>query len=154
MTKDVLITISGSQVIDGEAGEIEMITIGDHYQKNGKHYVRYEEVMEGFDGVIKNTIKIWPDCMDIMKTGLTDVHMRFEKGQKRLARYLTPMGEMLVGLDTKEISLDETDDSLKVQVRYLLDIDDAHIAECNITVDIQSRSQAHMDLHPPEGIVS
>ncbi len=126
MTKDVLITISGSQVIDGEAGEIEMITIGAHYQKNGKHYVRYEEVMEGFDGVIKNTIKIWPDCMDIMKTGL----------------------------DTKEISLDETDDSLKVQVRYLLDIDDAHIAECNITVDIQSRSQAHMDLHPPEGIVS
>ena len=109
MTKDVLITISGSQMIDGESGQVEMITTGDYYQKNGKHYVRYEEVMEGFDGVVKNTIKIQPDCMDIMKTGLTDVHMKFEKDQKRLARYITPMGEMLVGLNTKDISLEEPD---------------------------------------------
>lgn len=146
MTKDVLITISGSQVIDGESGQVEMITTGDYYQKNGKHYVRYEEVMEGFDGVIKNTIKIWPNCMDIMKTGLTDVHMKFEKDQKRLARYITPMGEMLVGLSTKDISLDETDDSLTVRVQYSLDIDEQHVSECSITVDIQSRAQAHVDL--------
>ncbi len=146
MTKDVLITISGSQMIDGESGQVEMITTGDYYQKNGKHYVRYEEVMEGFDGVVKNTIKIQPDCMDIMKTGLTDVHMKFEKDQKRLARYITPMGEMLVGLNTKDISLEEADDSLTVRVRYSLDIDQQHVSECSITIDIQSRAQAQVNL--------
>ena len=69
MTKDVLITISGSQVTDGENSDVEMIIAGTYYLKNGKHYVTYEEVMEGYGGVVRNTIKIQPDSMDIIKTG-------------------------------------------------------------------------------------
>ncbi len=34
MTKDVLITISGSQLLDGENSDIEMITAGNYYLKN------------------------------------------------------------------------------------------------------------------------
>ena len=48
MTKDVLITISGIQMIDEEDSDVEMIVRGDYYQKNGKHYILYEEMMEGF----------------------------------------------------------------------------------------------------------
>ena len=84
MTKDVLITISGSQVTDGENSDVEMIIAGTYYLKNGKHYVTYEEVMEGYGGVVRNTIKIQPDSMDIIKTGQTNVHMTFEKHKKRL----------------------------------------------------------------------
>ena len=50
MTKDVLITISGIQMMDEEDSDVEMIVRGDYYQKNGKHYILYEEVMEGFEG--------------------------------------------------------------------------------------------------------
>ena len=39
MTKDVLITISGIQMIDEEDSDVEMIVRGDYYQKNGKHYI-------------------------------------------------------------------------------------------------------------------
>jgi len=79
MTKDVLITISGMQMADGENSDIEMITTGDYYQKNGKHYVLYDEVLEGFDGIVKNTIKIQDDGLDIIKKGVANVHMAFEK---------------------------------------------------------------------------
>ena len=43
MTKDVLITIRGVHTVDEEDNDVEMIVRGDYYQKNGKHYVLYED---------------------------------------------------------------------------------------------------------------
>ena len=146
MTKDVLITISGMQMIDGDNSDIEMITTGAYYMKNGKHYITYDEVLEGYEGKIRNLIKIQPDSMDIIKSGLTNVHMTFEKNKKRLTCYATPMGDMMVGLSTRSIYVSEKEDSLNVLVEYSLDINYEHISECNIQVAIQSRSQAQVHL--------
>ena len=54
MTKDVLITISGVQMSDGDNSDVEMITTGSYYMKNGKHYITYDEVLEGYEGTIRN----------------------------------------------------------------------------------------------------
>lgn len=68
MTKDVIVSISGLQMpAEGEAEPVEVITVGDYYQKNGKHYVLYEEVNEGFEGSTKNIIKMQENCIDITK---------------------------------------------------------------------------------------
>lgn len=146
MTKDVLITISGIQFADGDKNDVEMITTGAYYMKNGKHYITYDEVLEGFEGTVHNVIKIQPDSMDIIKSGLTNVHMTFEKNKKRLTCYATPMGDMMVGLNTKNIRVNEHEDNLNVSVEYSLDINYEHISECNIRVDVQSRSQAQVHL--------
>ena len=69
MTKDVLITIRGVHTMDEEDNDVEMIVRGDYYQKNGKHYVLYEELLEGFKEPVKNIIKITPTSMDITKKG-------------------------------------------------------------------------------------
>lgn len=146
MTKDVLITISGMQMADGENSDIEMITTGDYYRKNGKHYILYDEVLEGFDGVVKNTIKIQDDGLDIIKKGVANVHMAFEKNKKNISCYATPFGEMMIGISTNQILIDENEDKLKVKVDYSLDINYEHVSECNITVDIQSKSSAEVHL--------
>lgn len=68
MTKDVIVSISGLQMpAEGDAEPVEVITVGDYYQKNGKHYVLYEEVNEGFEGSTKNIIKMQENCIDITK---------------------------------------------------------------------------------------
>ena len=48
MTRDVLVTISGLQVMQQESGvePVDLITAGDYYKKNDKHYVIFDEVME------------------------------------------------------------------------------------------------------------
>ena len=74
MTKDVLITISGVQMLDDDDEDVEMVTRGDYYQKNGKHYIMYDEQMEGFEGTVKNIIKVSPDSVDIIKKGITSAH--------------------------------------------------------------------------------
>ena len=80
MTQDVLLTISGLHDMafaDPEENEenepIEVITPASYYWKNGKHYILYDEVMEGIPGVVKNKIKITgEDSMEIMKSGITN----------------------------------------------------------------------------------
>ena len=53
MTKDVLVSISGlhqdaiSDLPDEENEPIEVVTPASYYCKNGKHYVIYDELMEG-----------------------------------------------------------------------------------------------------------
>ena len=58
MTKDVLITISGIQTIDGEVNDpIETVTPGEYYFRNGKHYILYDEVQEGVLAKMKKQLK-------------------------------------------------------------------------------------------------
>ena len=61
MTRDVLIRLSGLQAMEGDEGTVEVITSGDYFWKNNKHYLIYDEVMEGMDGAIRNTMKLTPE---------------------------------------------------------------------------------------------
>ena len=138
MTKDVLITISGVQMLDADEADVEMVTRGDYYQKNAKHYILYDEVMEGFNGRVRNVIKISPDSVDIIKKGAASAHMQFEKNKKNLSCYTTPLGDLMIGIHTNRISIDEGQDRLKINVEYSLDINYQHASECSISVNVQS----------------
>ena len=144
MTRDVLVSVSGIQLAEDDSNEVEMITAGDYFWKNGSHYIIYDEVQEGME-VVKNTIKIRPEGMDIIKRGSSSLRMTFEKDKKNLSCYATPYGEMMIGVNTRNISIDEEEDSLKVRVDYSLDINYQHVSECNIILAVQSGSVA--DIH-------
>lgn len=148
MTKEVLVRISGLQIMDGERDDIEVITTGDYYLKNGKHYVIYDEVLDGFDEGVRNTLKISADSMDIRKKGAANAHMVFEQDKKNMTRYATPMGEMMVEISTNRIQIDEQEDSLKVKVDYSLGINYEHVSDCNIMLDVCSRGKAQLHLQP------
>ena len=120
---------------------MEMIVRGDYYQKNGKHYILYEEMMEGFTGKVKNVIKISPSGMDIIKKGIANTHMQFEKNKKNLSCYTTPLGDMVVGIQANRIKINEEPDSLLVNVDYSLDINYEHLSDCSIRLDVQSCPQ-------------
>ena len=139
MTKDVLVTISGLQFMDDDSDSVELITSGSYYKRNGKHYILYDEVQEGFEGVTKNTVKIAQDMMDITKKGVTNVHMMFEKNKKNVTYYYTPFGSLLVGLDARNVDVVETEDNISVKVNYNLEVNYEHLADCAITMNIRSK---------------
>ena len=141
MNKDVFVTISGLQVakMAEESEPVEVITAGDYYKKNDKHYVIYDEVMEGFEGSTKNIIKVRDDCVDITKRGITNVHMVFEKNKKNMTCYETPYGSMMLGICATDIRVEEKEDDISVNVDYALELNYEHMADCSIHMDIQSR---------------
>ena len=140
MTKDVLVKISGLQFAGEEDSDsIEVITSGTYYKKNNKHYVLYDEVMEGSTDVTKNVIKIGTDSMEVTRKGPATVHMMFEKDKKNVSYYYTPFGNLLIGIDAKEIQIEESELDINVKVKYGLEINYEHVADCHITVDVKSK---------------
>ena len=78
MTKEILLSIKGLQFLeDNNEDEIEVITTGTYFQKDGRHYIKYDEVMEGLEGKIQNLIKINVKSMEVTKRRLSNVHMVF-----------------------------------------------------------------------------
>ena len=140
MTKDVLITISGLQLMIGEeSSPIEVITTGEYYLKNGKHYILYEEVMEDFDGITKNRIKIGDGRMDIFKNGVSRVHMVFEKNKKNLTSYQTPYGNLMLGIEASRLHIEQEENNIDIKVKYDLDVNYEHLAECTLAMNIKPR---------------
>lgn len=147
MTKDVLLTISGLQFAqDMDAEPIQIVTAGSYYKKNGKHYVVYEEVMEGVEGTTKNLIKMSEDYLDITKKGVANVHMVFEKDKKNVTYYETPYGMLLIGIDAEEIHIEESEDNIHVDVWYDLEANYEHLAACRIQMNIQSKEAKNFTL--------
>lgn len=150
MTKDVLVSISGlhtditeSLPDNGQQEEnppIEVVMPASYFCKNGKHYVIYDEVVEGIPETIKNKIKITgTDCVEIMKTGAAGSHMIFEKDKKNLTCYQTPYGQMLVGVETRQMDVVVTDKNIDVFIRYELDVNYEPMADCEIRMNITDR---------------
>lgn len=140
MTKEVLITIRGLQngpQTDGEP--IEMITTGEYFYKNNKHYILYEEVMEGDTNITKNRIKIAPGMLELTKNGVVSVHMLFEEHKMNITHYHTPYGALEMGIDTKQVLIDEEKDCLQVSVTYALEMNQEFLADCDISITVRSK---------------
>lgn len=147
MTKDVLLSIKGLQFAnDPQTEPLEIITSGDYYKRNGKHYILYDEVMEGFSGVTKNIIKIKEDCLDVTKKGVTNVHMVFEKSKKNVTYYQTPYGSLMIGIDAKDIKVQEQEETIFVDVTYGLEVNYEHMADCTIKMNIQSKNAGNFKI--------
>ena len=146
MTKDVLLSISGlhydmtGTIEDNEDNEpIEVITPATYYLKNGKHYVVYDEVVEGMPGTIKNKVRITEDQkLEIMKSGVSNAHMVFEKDNINMTQYETPYGELMLGVHTKDMKVIVTENLIEVRVNYALDINSEPVADCNISMNIKA----------------
>ena len=147
MTKDVLLSISGLQFAEGvDNDSVEVITSGDYYKKNGKHYVVYDEVTEGTDELTKNIVKLGEDSLDITKRGVANVHIMFEKNRKNVSYYNTPFGSLLIGIDAKSVDIAETEDNIDVRVKYNLEVNYEHLADCSIIMNIKSKESGEFTL--------
>lgn len=141
MTKEVLVSISGLQFAEDMAQEpVEVITTGEYYKKNGKHYVIYDEVMEGFAETTKNIVKITDGYMDITKRGVANVHMMFEKDKKNVTYYYTPYGSLLIGTTATRVEVEEKENDIDISVDYALEINYQHMADCKIKMNVKSKN--------------
>ena len=140
MTKDVLISISGIQLAEESDQEpVEVITPGEYYLKNGKHYLMYEEVEEGTKSPGKNMIKLAEDSLELTKKGALSTHMVFEKNKKNVTFYNTPYGSLLIGVDTSRVEIKETEGEIVAEVDYALEANYEHVADCHIHLKVKEK---------------
>lgn len=147
MTEEVLLSIKGLQMMGPEdEDETEVVTKGTYLKKGNKHYIRYEEVVEGMEGTILNLIKVDENGMEVTKKGLTNVHMVFEKEKKNMTYYDTPFGSLLIGIAATNLEIVNGEQDIDVTVQYALDVNYEHLADCSISMNIKSMNQSELHL--------
>lgn len=146
--KEVLLTMQGLQFDQRmeDADKVEIVTVGDYYKKNNKHYVIYEEVIEGFTQATKNRLKFSEGMLELTRNGLINVHMVFEENKKNMTSYNTPFGQILIGIDTKKIQIAEQEDDIVVDVDYALDVNYEFLSDCHIKIHICSKENSSFSL--------
>ncbi|MGI6094869.1 MAG: DUF1934 domain-containing protein [Lachnospiraceae bacterium] len=140
MTKQVLISIRGMQLLPDsiEMEEpVEIVTAGEYYFQNGRHFIKYEEMIEGFDETTQNMIKVKPDGVEVRKKGVANVHMVFEENKKNLTYYQTPYGVLQMGISATKVDVSESEENLDISVDYALEVNDEHVADCNIMINVK-----------------
>lgn len=138
MTKDVLVSVAGIQFEIDEEEVIEVITSGNYYFKNGKHYVLYEERDEQ-QGLTKNRIKIEPNRVEMKKTGAITTNMVFEDGKENITYYNTGFGTLLVQTKTNSIEVLERENFIYVKILYSMDVNYAHVSDCRVEIKVRGR---------------
>lgn len=147
MTKDVIIAIKGLQFGQGEENdEIETIQPGTYSERNGAHYVLFDEFSEGDTEPTKNRLKFKDGVLEIIKKGIVNVHMVFEEGKKNIANYQTPYGVIVIGLDTSRIRCVQTDNRIRLDVDYTLEANYEFVADCRISLDIKEQGGRSFEL--------
>lgn len=140
MTKDVLVSISGTQFMDAAVNDepIEIVTNGNYYKKNNKHYVIYDEIIDGVNGVTKNTLKFDETFFNLTRSGAINTSMIFEENRRNMTNYNTPFGTLTIGIDASNIAIEETEEEINVNVDYAIDVNYEFLADCKIALKVQA----------------
>lgn len=148
MEKDVLIHVRGLQMLEEEGQDepIEIVVPGQYYFRNGSHYLRFEEIMEEKQKPVINYIKISSGGLEVRKQGAYNVHMVFEQGKKNMTYYSTPYGTLQMGIAATNLQLQESDSRIDMQVDYALDMNEEHIADCYLSIQVQSKNPENFAL--------
>ena len=146
MTKEILLSIAGLHLADGEDGNIEVVTAGDYYNRGGKHYILYDEVTEGMDGHTSNVIKIGENSLEITKKGLMNTRLVVEKGKSHRTVYQTPFGDIELSLTGQELTVTETEERIDIRAEYVLAVNEENLTECTIEMNIRPREAGNLNL--------
>ncbi len=142
MTKEVLIAIRGMQFEGATDPEsIEVIQKGQYYQRNGSHYLVYEEPVEETGDKILNRIKFKNGEVQVTKKGAVNTMLSFKENEKNMTNYETPFGNLIMGINTQKINLKMNESQLEVLVDYALDINYEYVADCKINIIATSLKQ-------------
>lgn len=146
MQKDVIICINGLHSADSQEDSVEMIAPGKYYNKNGKHYIMYDEVSEETNEVYKSTIKVNNNIIEVIRNGMANEHLIFEEGKKNISYYNTPFGNLLIGIATNKIDINDKSDEMNLSIDYSLEVNYEPLSDCVMTINIKSKEGADITL--------
>ena len=146
MTKDIILKIVGHQFEVEDSEPIEVITTAEYYEKNGKHYIIYNEVISEDGAENRNTIKFNEQRVDLIKHGAQEGRMVFELDQKNICSYNTPFGDIILGISTMEIISNISEDEIQLEISYALEVNDVHMSNCKIKINAFSKESQKFQL--------
>ena len=143
MKKDVLIDIKGIYRQDGEQDQVELVTTGSYYKRNGDYYIAYDESkMTGFDGTHTVLRVEGPQRVTLSRSGSTKSQLIIERGVRHQCHYDTGYGAMTIGVSGDRVFADLDDHGGKLQFSYSLDVNTSLASENEVFINVRESAGA------------
>ena len=84
-------------------------------------------------------IKIDGDSVEVTKKGVVSTKMRFTMGSKNMTYYQTPYGNMSLGIITKSLEIERTEDTISIYLVYGMEVNCEHLSDCDMQITITTR---------------
>ncbi len=144
MQENYLISIKGSQDVEGEVGKVELTTLGSYVKRGASRYIVYKEYASDETPAERTSIlKIEGSSrLTLMRKGGDNTRLILENGKRHLCQYDTGYGNLMIGIFTSRLDSDLNDAGGSLNVRYTLDVNSALSStnELSITVKEAKRS--------------
>lgn len=124
MQENYLISIKGTQKLDGDSGEITLTTLGSYIIKDENRFIIYKEYDPDNSRVSTTSIlKVdQGNTVTLMRGGAGHTRLVLEQGKRHLCQYDTGFGSMMVGIFTSKVRSRLDEKGGKLEMRYTLDI--------------------------------
>lgn len=124
MKKDVLITVRGTQLGEDGPQSMELMTRGTMTGRNGKFAISYEETeLTGTAGVVSTFLILNPNRVVLTREGAIKSRMVFVKGVKDESLYDLGFGSLLLGVFTKDIRVELSENGGRLFIDYTVEIE-------------------------------
>lgn len=136
-----VISVTGTQFIDGESDTIELTTTAAYAERNGKKLISYKEYTD--DGSEEYTTTLLSiengKRLSIIKNLDRRSELILEEGQRHQCAYFTPLGSMMIGVYTDSIYVDVDKNGGKLEVEYTLDFNSGFESTNRIEIELKKK---------------
>ena len=141
MNREVELVLSGLHDAEGASDKdaVETAQTAQYFKRNDSQYLLYEEDLEGFDGTCKSRIKFRDNLLELTRQGAVEMHMIFEENKRHMIPYNTPYGQLMLGIETSRVLVEEQEDQIHVTVEYTLDHEGEPLSESCLKIHIREK---------------
>ena len=140
MKKDVFVKMKNIQNSDDGRSEVELATRGTLSRKDGVYIITYEDSeATGWQGSTTDITVKDNSFANIIRNGQQFSNIVIENGKKHFCHYETPFGGCMVGIKTRAIRNNLTDDGGNLYMKYTVSVNTSLTTEDEILLDVTPR---------------
>jgi uncharacterized beta-barrel protein YwiB (DUF1934 family) len=139
MNRDVVVSVTGFHSIDGDSNQISLVAPGSYFEKNGKHYLIYDELVEGENDPVRCTVRVSGDGRHADIVRGNSGRLEFEPGKTTMCCYSTPYGPLYLTISTSGVSFSLTEEKYLLKIDYTVEVNEGDATAVHAAVEAKPR---------------
>ncbi len=140
MERDVVVSVTGFHSIDGDSNQISLVAPGSYFEKNGKHFLIYDELVEGENDPVRCTVLVSGDGRRAEIIRGSSGRLEFEAGKTTMCCYSTPYGPLYLTINTSGVSFTLTEEKYRLEIDYTVEMNEGAASEVHASVEAKPKA--------------
>lgn len=129
-----LITINDTHKTDGQVESSELETVAEVCGAENDYTIEYDEQSEEMKGCHTTVHVTDGSCVHITRKGSYSTELKMDKGKRNQCCYITPVGQISMGVFTSRVISEFTEKNIKLDFTYTLDFNNELISKNRVRI--------------------